>query len=79
MEGGDGQDFRAEDLELTYYLDYDDCVELFTEVGRAAGRYYTYTTEWDCHSDPNRERPDWSAGQWQYRWSRPIRRVRRCM
>jgi hypothetical protein len=75
MQGGNGQDFRAEGLEWTYYFDDDDSAELFTEVGRAAGRYYSNTTAWDCYLDPNSCRPDWSAGQWQCQWSRPIRRI----
>jgi hypothetical protein len=78
VEGGDGQDFRAEGLEWTYFFNYDDSEELFTEVGRAAGRYYSDTTAWDCYLDPNFGRPDWSPGQWQCQWSSPRRRTRRC-
>jgi hypothetical protein len=77
--GGDGQDFRAEDLELTYDYDYDGSEELLTEVGRTAGRYYADTTAWDAGLDPNCGRPDYSAGQWQCQWSRRIRRIRRCL
>src|SRR5262249_9034604 len=72
--GGDGQDFKAEGLWWAYSWDPDDCddgEELFTEVGRWRGLYYSDTTAWDSILDPNSERPDWSAGQWQCRWSRP--------
>jgi hypothetical protein len=78
VQGGQGQDFWAEGLEWTYYFDDEDSEELFTAVGRAAGRYYSDTTAWDCHLDPNLDRPDWSAGQWQCQWSRPVRRIRSC-
>jgi hypothetical protein len=78
--GGDGEDFRAEDLEWPYSWYPDDCEgeELFTEVGRWRGLYYSDATAWDAYLDPNSERPDWSSGQWRCRWSRPIRRIRRC-
>jgi hypothetical protein len=79
--GGDGQDFRAEGLEWVYAWHPDDCdggEDLFTEVGRWRGRYYSDTTAWDRYLDPNSERPDWSAGQWRCRWSTPKCRVRRC-
>ena len=81
VAGEDGEDFRAEGLEWPYSWDPFDCdggEELFTEVGRAGGRYYSNATAWDCYLDPNDERPDWSAEQWRCRWSKPIRRTRRC-
>jgi len=78
LQGGDGQDFRTEGLEWTYFFNYDDSEELFTEVGRVSGRYYSDTTAWDCYLDPNFGRPDWSAGQWQFQRSRPVRRMRCC-
>ena len=79
--GGRGEDFRAEGLEWMYAWHPDDCdggEELFTEVGRWHGLYYSDATAWDGYLDPNSERPDWSSGQWRCRWSRPIRRIRRC-
>jgi hypothetical protein len=79
--GGEGHDFRAEGLEWTYSWYPDDCddgEELFTEVGRWRGLYYSDTTAWDGCLDPNYERPDWASGQWRCRWSRPRRLIRRC-
>jgi hypothetical protein len=81
VAGADGQDFRAEGLEWLHSWDpfaCDEPEELLTEVGRAGGRYYSNATAWDCDLDPNYGRPDWSPGQWQCRWSRPIRRCRKC-
>jgi hypothetical protein len=78
VEGGNGEDFRAEGLEWEYEIDYGDYVEMYTEVGRLADRYYGDTTAEDCYLDPNFCRPDWSAGQWQVQWSRPIKHVKSC-
>ncbi len=77
--GGDGEDFRAEGLEWTYpYSLYAmEGEDLFTEVGRWRGLYYSEATAWDNLLDPNSDRPDWSDGQWRCRWSRPRRRRRK--